>query len=469
MPLFSVQWAVEVLGAQLIGSPDTVVESVSIDTRTLQPGALFFALTGEHTDGHRFLQQAAERGAVAAVVKTPSDDLPIPQIVVPETLRALGDLAAHYRRRFPIPLVGITGSVGKTSTKELTAALLRARYATLSNPKNLNTEIGVPLTLFQLTPHHEVAVLEMGMRGLGQIDRLAEIASPTIGVITRIGYAHIELLGSREKIAEAKSELLTRLPAEGIAVLPTECDFLPYLRSRVPSTCRIITFSGTGAPADVSVKPLEVGDSGCPRLALDLHGQRHMVQMTALGAHQAHNAAAALAVALALEVPLEEALTALSRWSGAEGRMTSRRAQNGACILDDCYNAGVESMLAALQTLSTLTSPENRVAVLGDMKELGDFAPEAHRMVGQAVAKIGVRLLITVGNLAQQIAEEARRNLQAGATLLHQHFTTSEEAAKNICMYVRPSDTVLIKGSRAMQMEQIVSALTGTPIGETHA
>ncbi|CEK12761.1 UDP-N-acetylmuramoyl-tripeptide--D-alanyl-D-alanine ligase [Chthonomonas calidirosea] len=469
MPLFSIEWVCEVLKSPLVGNPNTLVESVSIDTRTLQPGALFFALAGEHTDGHRFLQQAAERGAVAAVVKIPLHDLPIPQIVVPDTLRALGDLAAHYRRRFPIPLVGITGSVGKTSTKELTAALLRTRYTTLSNPKNLNTEIGVPLTLFQLASHHEVAVIEMGMRGLGQIDRLAEIASPNIGVITKIGYAHIELLGSREKIAEAKSELLARLPADGIAVLPAECDFLPYLRSRVASTCRIITFSGTGSPADVSVKPLEAREKGSLRLALDLHGHRYTVQMTALGSHQAHNAAAALAVALALDVPLEKALTALSQWPGAEGRMTSRRAQNGACVLDDCYNAGVESMLAALQTLASLTGPENRVAVLGDMKELGDFALKAHQMVGQAVAQIGLRLLITVGDLAQQIAEEANRNLQPGEPILHQHFPTSEEAAKNIGLHIRPSDTVLVKGSRAMQMEQIVSALTGTPTGETHA
>lgn len=459
---FFLSWAAQALHAKLYGGPDTRVQNICTDTRSLEPGDLFFALVGENTDGHLFLADASAKGAVGAVVHSYMPDIPLPQIVVPNTLTALGDLANAYRMQFSIPVVGITGSVGKTSTKELAAALLSTHYKTLANPKNLNTEIGVPLTLFQLEETHEAAVIEMGMRGLGQINRLAEIVAPLVGVITNIGYAHIELLGSRENIAKAKSELLTHLHSSGTAVLPADCDFLPYLQSRVPSSCRILTFSGQGAPADISVLPIQIDERGHAILQVTIEGQRWQVPLAVLGKHHATNAAAALAVAMALEVPLEKALAALSQWRGVEGRLVSRRTAQGALLLDDCYNAGVESVIAALDTLASLATPANRVAILGDMKELGDFAPQAHRIVGEKIVEIGgVRLLITVGPLARRIAEAAELDSTGKELpLVHRHFDTSEEAAKLGELSIFPSDVVLVKGSRAMRMEQIVATLT---------
>ena len=227
--MFTIRWLVETLNAPILADAAValhgVVTGVSIDTRTLKPGDLFFALQGEHSDGHEYVKAAFEKGAIAAVVSHPVADAGGRQIRVPDTLRAFGDLAGAYRRLFDIPVVGVTGSVGKTSTKEMIAAVLRTRYNVLANEKNFNNEIGVPLTLFQLEARHEVAVIEMGMRGLGEIDRLAEIAAPTIGLITNIGYAHIERLGSRENILRAKTELYQRLPKGGIAIVPADSEF----------------------------------------------------------------------------------------------------------------------------------------------------------------------------------------------------------------------------------------------------
>jgi len=213
-------WAAETLGAEILGAPDGVAQSVCTDTRQGAHGALFFALPGERADGHDYVLPAFAAGAAGAVVSRPVPGASGPLLIVPDPLRALGDLAAHYRRCFPIPVVGVTGSVGKTSTKEMIAAILRTKAPTLVSAKNFNTEIGVPLALFQLGPEHGAAVLEMGMRGPGQIARLAEIAQPDIAVITNIGYAHIELLGSQQNIAAAKAEILAYLPEGGVAVLP---------------------------------------------------------------------------------------------------------------------------------------------------------------------------------------------------------------------------------------------------------
>ena len=406
---FTIRWAVETLNAPIRSDSAValhgVVTGVSIDTRTIHPGDLFFALRGEHSDGHEYVKAAFERGAVATVVSEPVSDAGGRQIVVPDTLRAFGDLAAAYRRQFDIPVVGVTGSVGKTSTKEMIAAVLRTRYRVLANEKNFNNEIGVPLTLFQLEKSHEVAVIEMGMRGLGEIDRLAEIAAPTIGLITNIGYAHIERLGSQENIAQAKTELFQRLPANGIALIPlnpmandyggltsTEKPYvyrsLPgmtfsamnqYLRDRVPPGRRIIVFGPSGAltvlgaTSDVLLAPLvDRNDGGVDALAI---AGNEEVEFTlfAVGRHHIQNAAAALAVGYALEVPLAQAVTALEKWRGAAHRMSIKRTGDGIIVLDDCYNAGLESIQSALATLHHMNISGRRIAVLGDMKEFGRF------------------------------------------------------------------------------------------------
>ena len=463
MQSFTIRWLVETLNAPIIADNAValhgVVTGISIDTRTLQPGDLFFALQGEQSDGHEYVKAAFEKGAIAAVVSRTVPDAGGRQVRVSDTLRAFGDLAGAYRRLFDIPVVGVTGSVGKTSTKEMIAAVLRTRYETLANEKNFNNEIGVPLTLFQLEARHEVAVIEMGMRGLGEIDRLAEIAAPTIGLITNIGYAHIERLGSRENILRAKTELYQRLPKDGIAIVPADSDFYEELLKQVPAGVRKITFS---------VKNEILSDV---RLLQSIMNDHYIVtdrkdfkmEMVSIGSHSIANALAALAVGTALNVDASEAVSVLEAWKGAEGRMEFRVGKNGVVILDDCYNAGVESMDAALETLREFG--DKRVAILGDMKELGDFTVEAHERIGRRAGGMDLRLLITVGELAKGIADAAKET----TAIETRHFSNSDEAAAHIWNLVQRGDTVLVKGSRAMQMEKIVATLMGEENGGAHA
>lgn len=460
-------WIAEALSAEVVGDLSASVFGICTDTRQGATGALFFALQGENADGHRFVGRAFEAGAVAAVVAHRVEGVEGTQLVVPDTLRALGDLANAYRRQFDIPVIGITGSVGKTSTKEMLAAALRTQYRVLASEKNYNNEIGVPLTLFGLRQEHQVAVIEMGMRALGEIDRLAEIAAPTIGVITNIGHAHIERLGSQEGIAQAKSELLQRLPADGVAVL-MESEFVPYLRERVPAQARVV-LCGFGADSEVDIVALSPAGSGAEPLQVRIAGELFSVPLVAVGAHHHANALLALAVAHVLNVPVPQAIAALSAWEGAEGRMTIRKTADGLTVLDDCYNAGPESMTAALKTLRQLTGGGG-VAVLGDMREMGEYAAGLHFELGPEAVDAQLRLLVTVGDSTPEIARGAQLYAaeQQAALPQLQHYATTEMAAAHIRELIRTGDTVLVKGSRAMEMEHIVAVLTGEAVQGGH-
>jgi len=480
MESFTLGWAVEKLGANLPeGAAERVVRGICTDTRNDAQDTLFFALKGETSDGHQYVEKAFEKGAMAAIVSEVQSNIDGIQIVVPDTVIALGDLAQAYRLQFDIPVVGITGSVGKTSTKEMTAAVLRTKYNVLANEKNYNNEIGVPLTLFRLEKSHEVAVIEMGMRGLGEIDRLAEIAAPTIGVITNIGYAHIERLGSQEKIAEAKSELLARLPSDGVAILPAEDKFLVYLVSRVTKGAEV-KFAGSSLTPDPSpLFPPSSGGEGrtipnhevptLPELVRErgLGGEGAVfLQIPAVGSHHIYNAILAITVGSVLGISLRDSMNALANWHGAEGRMNAIRLPDGTTVLDDCYNAGVESMTAALRTLREHNG-DRKIAVLGDMKELGNFSSEAHRMIGREVIKNQVDRLITVGDLAKEIGKEAVRSGNSAPKWLHTN--NAEEAAAAFHNIPLKNATVLVKGSRAMRLERVVAAITGQESDNAHA
>lgn len=510
----SLSWVANKLNALVIGVGGGDVSSVCTDTRLITPGALFFALQGENADGHQFVAQALESGAAAAVVSQPVEGVSGTQLVVPDTLYALGDLAMHYRRLFDIPVVGITGSVGKTSTKEMTTVVLQTKYKTLASEKNYNNEIGLPLAVFNLDETYRAAVFEMGMRGLHQIERLAEIAQPTVGVITNIGYAHIELLGSQQNIARAKSELFARLPKNGVAIADKIAFNWSVVQKSVPPGCRIMRWSRVPDPkADVAllddgktysdsptITTISERDGGTDGtlLSVQVGGAVYPLRLHTVGAHNHLNALAALAVAHALAVPIPQATAALEAWRGADDRMTVRHSGSGLTVLDDCYNAGPESMAAALTTLSEvaagnrnafiappknsgmdnpsaheLTTKQNRtqsrtgskkgrtVAVLGDMKELGRFSRGLHDAVGCTVALTGVSLLVTVGELAKEIAAGAGRHaLRFKLTAPEmRHFDDSQQAAAQIKSLVQQGDTILVKGSRAMRMEQVVAAL----------
>ncbi len=446
---------------------DFDITGICIDTRKIAPGDLFFALLGENSDGHDYVAAAFEKGAVAVVVTRKAEGVDGVQIVVSDTLLALGKLAKAYRQLFDIQLVAITGSVGKTSTKEMLAAVLRTKYRTLASEKNYNNEIGVPLTLFQLTKAHEAAVIEMGMRGAGQIAYLAEVASPAVGIITNIGFAHLELLGSREAIAAAKGELLSYLPHNGCAILPAG-EFRQTLRAGVPAGCNVVYVGKSLKEGEILdgetiiAGELDYSDDGAPRFLIKIGNERHQAALKVAGEHHAINSCFVLAAAKFLQVPIPQAISALEGWTGAEGRMVVKRNAEGMTILDDCYNAGLESMSAALSTLSTL-SKRRSVAVLGDMKELGDHWKEIHGFVGHAVVAAKVTLLITVGGLATEIAQTVRQeSLNSGIKNPYiVSYPDSETAAREIGKHVNSDDTVLVKGSRAMRMEKIVAVLTG--------
>lgn len=453
MKLMSVRLAAEVMGARVLGDASISFGGVSTDTRAGCTGALFFALQGEHSDGHQYVRQAFEAGAAAAVVRRPVQGVDGTQLQVEDTLRALGLLARHIRRERSLPVVGITGSVGKTSTRALTAAGLSARHAVHQSAKNYNNEIGVPLTLFDLRDEHTALVLEMAMRGAGQIAWLAEVAEPTIGVVTNIGLSHVELLGSREAIAQAKGELVAALPTNGLAVLPADDAFYPLLQSL--TRARIVTF-GEAEHADYRVTDLSLDPEG--RAVCRIKGEP--VRFAAPGAHVALNAAAALAVCDALGVPLNAAIERIEALPPEPMRLAPRAIANGILLLDDTYNAAPDSVRAALITLRAMAHGGRRaVAALGQMRELGPYESEAYQMAGEWVRAAGVELLLTVGEGAEAIAH--------AAGIAGEHFSSSEQAAAALAAKLRPGDVVLVKGSRAVCMEKIVELLIASQTRKT--
>jgi UDP-N-acetylmuramoyl-tripeptide--D-alanyl-D-alanine ligase len=460
---------VEVTGGALVDGPNVVGESgeevctsVSTDTRSLQPGALFVALRGEKHDAHDYLVAAQEKGATGLVVDRALHltDVHLPHVVVVDTTHALGDIARYVRDVFTGPVVGVTGSVGKTTAKELIALVLGASFNVLRSEANHNNEIGVPQTFFQMEPTHTALVVELGMRGPGQILRLAEIAAPTIGVITGIGLSHIELLGSRENIAKAKGELFEMLPADGgLAVYPATDEFAAQLRAHIKGAALTVAVD---APADVQAVELSRHENGWRFTVSSPWGTSKMF-LPSPGRFNVLNALFAVAVGGHLGIALDSIARALLRWAPPPMRLETLTTANGVTILSDAYNAAPDSMVGALGTLrETPVGPGGkRIAVLGEMRELGAYAPEAHAMIGRVAAKIAPDMLILVGELTKKTAAGA---LGAGFPPDHLHqLETTAEAISLVPLVVQPGDVVLVKGSRAMALEQVVAALTPVP------
>jgi len=451
------------------------ISTVVVDSRQATAGSLFVALQGEKQDGHDFISDALERGAIAVIAEergkervsrfgaavqlieasnpaslTSSPLLPV-CIVVPNSLRALQQLAAFWRRRCSAKVVGVTGSVGKTVTKELIAAVLRQRFKTLKSPGNMNNEIGLPLTLLQLTPKHERAVVEMGMYAIGEIAHLARLAQPAIGVVTNVGPTHLERLGSLERIAQAKAELPQALPPDGVAVLNADDE---YVRAMAGMTqARVLTY-GLSEKADVRASMIQSQGLEGVRFRLHYGDQMLHVTLPLLGRHSVHTGLAAAAVGIAEDMPWHDILTGLRNIS-AHLRLVAVPGPNGSTILDDTYNASPVSTIAALNLLEELNG--RKIAVLGDMYELGSYEKEAHRLVGGRAAAV-VDHLVAVGRLGRLIGEAA---LAAGMSPDRVSF--AEDNARAIVIVnemLQPADVVLVKGSRGMQMEEIVKALS---------
>ncbi len=453
---------------------NTPISQVIIDSRQASSGAMFVALPGKQVDGHDYVADAFQRGAIVALVHHPVqgdwgtidatavdsmpknlDELRLPVCVrVLNTLSALQRLAAYWRKKFSVRVVGITGSVGKTMTKELTWAVLSRRFSTLKNPGNLNNEIGLPLTLLQLRPTHERVVLEMGMYNVGEIAQLCAIACPQVGVVTNVGPTHLERLGSIERIAEAKSELVQALPPGGTAVLNHDDPLVRAMSGKVTKGVRVFHY---GLTSEADLWASDVLSEGWEGIRFVLHYGREAVHVKVplLGRHSVHNALCATAVGLIEGMHWEEILLGLQD-SSVQLRLVSVPGINDSIILDDTYNASPVSTIAALNLLDDLTSSGRKIAVLGDMAELGEFAEEGHRKVGCRVVTTA-SLLVTVGSLARLIAEEARACGMPAETIIQ--VATNQEAIAHLRQLVQPGDIILVKGSRSMAMEEIVEAI----------
>ena len=445
--------AAAALGAPL-PAEDLPLTSLSTDTRTLQPGALFVALKGENFDGHDYVVQATGAGAVAIVADYNVAAF-VPVLVAKNTTTALGDLARAVRQKFTGPVIGITGSIGKTTTKELTATLLETMFSVTKSGANFNNEIGVPQTVFGASETSTAWILEMGMRGAGQIAELARISQPTVGIITGIGLSHIELLGSRQAIANAKAELFEALPSDGISIFPATDDFAQTLETK--SRGRVLRVA-LDTKADVQATDISRHETGW-RFTIHSPWGTQKAFLPSAGRFNIQNALLGIAAGGALGIPLDSLAKALLRFEPPAMRLETLTATCGATIIADCYNAAPDSMVGALQTLSEtpISGSGKRIAVLGEMKELGRFAEEAHRMVGRVAAKLKLDLLVLVGEQttflsAAAVAEGFDRNNVF-------YFEKTQQAAEAIAFIAQNGDVILAKGSRALELERVVKAL----------
>ncbi|MGE5618640.1 MAG: UDP-N-acetylmuramoyl-tripeptide--D-alanyl-D-alanine ligase [Sphingomonadaceae bacterium] len=457
--MLTVQEIANAVGGSIVGEPvdERPITSVVVDSRHVAPGALFVALKGQKHDGHDFVFDAFVRGARAALVEripngspTPMATRPLPMIRVRDSLAALQDLATYWRQRLDLIVVAVTGSVGKTTTKEVVAELLQHRFKVLRTEGNLNTEIGLPLTLLQATPRHQVAVVEMGMYAQGEIRSLARVARPDIGVVTNVGPTHLERLGSIERIAQAKAELVEELPERGLAVLNHDDE---RVRAMSTQTRAEVRFYGLDPLSDFWADSVQ--SRGLQGIEFDLcRGEKWVhVRMPLLGLHSVHAALAAAAVGDHLGMSLEEIAEGLHEVSTSL-RLIVVAGINGSTIVDDSYNASPASTLAALNLLAELEG--RRVAVLGDMLELGSYAEEGHQRVGRRAADVA-DVLVAVGSLGALVGREA---LAAGKSEDSVFLaSTNREAIQHLKRILQPGDCVLVKGSRGMRMEEIVEAI----------
>ena len=438
-------------GNLIRGNPNTVITQVSTDSRTLKKGALFVALVGEKFDGHNFLEGVCQQGAIGAVVSKQIVDVSrlAPPIIVQvnDTLVALGDIANCHRRKFDLPIVAITGSNGKTTTKDITTSVLAQRFSVFKSEKSYNNQIGIPSRLMQLSKADEVAVLEIGTSWPGEIERLSQITAPTLGVITNIGPAHLELLGSIEGVAEEKGTLLTHVEH---AILNADDPMTPRLARRV---CGQITTFGWQTEADVSAHEIEIDGFGKPAFTLKIKGnEAGRVHLPCLGKHNIYNALAAAGVGVWTGLTPTEIRAGLERFQLADMRMQPI-VHNDLRIINDAYNSNPESLKSALTFLSDIEITGRRIAILGDMLELGEHSHTLHLKTGQAIPT-NISLLITVGPHSRAIAHGAEGNVESIISC-----DTPQQAAHQLTQYAQPGDAVLIKGSRGVKLEQVLEEL----------
>ncbi len=440
-------------GGTLFGpesSSEQRIQGVTVDSRQVSPGSLFIATIGERSDGHDYIKSAFEKGAVCVVSQKELLDAPGPYLLVKDSLQALKEAAEAYRKTFDIPVIGVTGSVGKTSTKEMIASVLGQHFSVLKTPGNFNNEIGVPLTLFLIEEEHEAAVLEMGMNHFGEMHRLSKMVRPTHCVFTNIGVAHLEFLGSRDGILKAKAEMFDYARKDASVFLNGDDDKLITLQDQRPAC----TF-GLSPARDLWADQIE--SLGLEGIRCRIHGKKGASMEAAIplpGIHMGYNALAGTSVGLSLGLTMEEIRTGIEKLKPIRGRSNILHTDRYT-LLDDCYNSNPVSMCAMLDVLND--TPKRKVAILGDMGELGQDSEKLHASVGEHLKGLQIDAVITIGSLSLAIHEAAKK---AAPDALCLHYDDSDAFLREASRILMPGDAVLIKASHYMGFERIVSALS---------
>ena len=457
MEPMTIREILEAVDGKLLGEfsdLDLTVKHVFTDSRNPDPGALFIPLVGERFDGHAFLNEALEGGAAGCFTQRERESY-LPgkfYIKVGSTQKALRDLARHYKQKFRIPFVAVTGSVGKTTTKDMVAAVLGERFKVLKTEGNFNNEVGLPLTLLRLNSNHEICVVEMGLNHFGEIEYLSSIVEPDVAVITNIGDSHIENLGSRENILKAKCEIFSHMdPKKGYVILNGDDPLLEPLRASLPFQSVLV---GTAEGLDYRATGVESDGEKSVRCHVRTPRSGFDVEIPALGNHMLYPTLTAAAVAEHFGMTGGEIARGVLRFAPTKMRMNILKRGDGITILNDAYNANPQSMRAAVEVLSK-SGGDYKIAVLGDMFELGPFAPTLHAGVGAYLGKAGIDCLVAVGELARHIYDAAKDAMVPQVYWCE----TKEEAKPILAELVKPNSTILVKASRGMAFEELVDDL----------
>lgn len=465
MLTLSVDTLVEVTGGVLLDGPgDTVVNGIAIDSRDVGPGAAFVAFMGENTDGHRHLGDALSRGARALLVTRDDDEVrgafaasarpETALVLVEDALAAVEALASWHRDRLRIPVIGVTGSTGKTTTKDFVRSVLATRMRVVATTGNRNNELGVPLTIMDAGMDTDVLVVEMAMRGTGQIAHLCRIARPTAGLVTNVGVSHMEVLGSQEAIASAKGELVMAIPTDGRVFLNGDDAFLEAMARDAEAP---VTRYGLGEHADITATDIESTSTGAPAFTLVTPEGCAAVTLPVPGRHNVYNALAAAAVGRDLGLSLEDIVRGLEGATFSKWRMETFVSASGVTIINDAYNANPTSMKAAIAALEDVPTTGRRIAVLGDMAELGSLTELAHFELGELVASSSVDVLVAVGTLGARIGDGARAAGMAAEDI--RPCIDAIEASEVLDDLVEAGDTVLVKASRVLGLETVVEGM----------
>ncbi|MFA5059924.1 MAG: UDP-N-acetylmuramoyl-tripeptide--D-alanyl-D-alanine ligase [Candidatus Omnitrophota bacterium] len=441
-------------GRQLSGKRHALIRSVSTDSRTLKRGDLFIALCGKNFDGHNFLRKVIARSAAAIIVSKkvslPHTDIPI--IFVDDTTQALGQIARFHRRRFKIPVIAITGSAGKTTTKEMIAAVLEKKYKVLKNIATLNNNIGVPMTLLKLNKTHKIVVVELGTNHFGEIAQLAQIAEPTVSLLTNIGESHLEFLKTPAGVFKEKFNIIRRMQENGLVIFNKDDRFLRTIPNKAKGK-EFISF-GIKSQSDIKAGNIQEPDSGSLCFTVN---DRQKFCLQVFGSHNVYNALAAISCGRLFKVNDQKIKEALLEFKNLYGRGVFKKVKSWN-ILDDSYNANPMSLRSSIETLSRLKTKGRKILVCGDMLELGSKSEQLHRKIGKLVGRSNIDSIITLGNLSKFISLEAKKQ---NKNLKSYHCHRIEHVHKILKSDLNSGDVILIKGSRGLRMERVIALLKG--------